>query len=167
LGIGTVGLIAGSRFLPYHFLQSWSGPDRIPANLCDFPVTTTNPHSTRADQWAGAVFALLVVVPAAILPKLAEPKLLLDLRYSPWIIVPILGGTLAGWIMRPRTALAGFGALAGFSGFWCASTWGAGSKATSVYEALAATGVGVLPVFVLYALYKRFNKARHAFPADR
>ena len=125
------------------------------------------PQSMTSDQWAGVVFALLVVVPAAILPKCGVPELLLQLRYSPWILIPILGGAAAGWIFRRRLALAIFGAVAGYSGFWCAATWGAGSAATSSYEALAATGVGVLPVFLLYGLYQRITKSRNALRTDR
>ncbi|MES2708487.1 MAG: hypothetical protein V4726_17980 [Verrucomicrobiota bacterium] len=113
-------------------------------------------------QWAGLIFALLVVVPAAFIPQMGKPGYLLELRDSPWILVPVLGGALAGWILGRRTAPAFFGALAGFAGFWCAATWGAGSKATSAYEALAATGAGVLPVGVLYRLHQRFTRTKKA-----
>jgi hypothetical protein len=118
------------------------------------------------EQWSGAVFALLVVVPAALIPKMGHPERLLDLRYSLWAIVPVVGGFIAGLILRRRLSLALFAAVAGYTGFWSAATWGAGSRATSVYEALSATGVGILPVFLFYALYKRFTKPRHALPAD-
>jgi hypothetical protein len=124
------------------------------------------PQSMTSDQWAGAVFALLVVVPAALLPKCGVPERLLAFRDSPWVLIPILGGAAAGWICRRRLSLAIFGALAGYSGFWCAATWGARSAATSTYEALAATGVGVLPVFLIYALYQRITKSRDALRAD-
>ena len=118
------------------------------------------------EQWSGAVFGLLVVVPAALIPKMGHPERLLDLRYSLWAIVPVIGGFIAGWILRRRLSLAIFAAVAGCTGFWSAATWGAGSRATSVYEALAATGVGILPVFLFYALYKRFTKPRYTLPSD-
>ena len=118
------------------------------------------------DQWSGAVFALLVVVPAALIPKMGHPEWLVDLRYSLWAMVPVIGGFLSGWILRRRLALAFFAAVAGYTGFWSAATWGAGSRATSVYEALAATGVGILPVFLFYALYKRFTKPTYAPRSD-
>lgn len=123
-------------------------------------------QSLTADQWAGVVFALLVVVPAGLLPKCGLPEQLLPMRYSGWVLIPILGGGLAGWIMRRRFLLAALGALAGYSGFWCAATWCAGSKASSSYEALAATGVGVLPVYLLYELHKRIRKHRDALRSD-
>ncbi len=74
-----------------------------------------------SEQWAGVVFSLLVVVPVALMPMFGAMTKLLELRYSVWVVVPIIGGAAAGWLMRRRLDLMIFGAVAAYSGFWCAA----------------------------------------------
>lgn len=119
------------------------------------------------EQWAGGIYALMVVLPTIILSKEAQPEVVLSLRYSVWAAIPVLGGLAAGWILRRRWGLAMVGGISGYTGAWCAATWCAGSRATSIYEALIATGVGALPVFVVYGLYKRFTKPSHDVHSTR
>ncbi len=115
----------------------------------------------KREQWAGAIFSLTVVLPAAILADQGNPQLLLSLRYSPWVLIPVIGGFISGFVIRGRPSLAIFAALAGYSGFWSAATWGAGSRATSLLETLAATGVGVLPCLLMYVIYSRLTRTEN------
>jgi hypothetical protein len=95
-------------------------------------------EAMKPEQWAGAIYALTVVVPPAIIAKEAGPEFLLGLRYSLWIVFPIIGGFVAGFVLRRKLLHAVLGAISGFTGFWTAASWGAGSSATSFLEALMA-----------------------------
>lgn len=121
-------------------------------------------QQTQAAQWAGAVFALLVLTPVILIPEFGGPERLLAFRYSLWALLPVFGGALGGWLLGRRFPALLAGGLAGYSAFWCAATWGAGSAATSIYESLAAAGVGVLPVVVLYGLGRRLARWSEGLP---
>lgn len=120
----------------------------------------------KPEQWAGGIYALTVVVPPAILAKEASPEFLLGLRYSPWIAIPIIGGFVAGFVLRRRLFHAFLGALSAYIGFWTAASWGSGSRATSFIETLMAVGVGILPVFLVYGIYRRLTTTRLERPTE-
>ncbi len=111
---------------------------------------------------AGVVFALTTPIPAWGLTKVFEPATMRTLPFSPWILLPVAGSAVSGFLLAPRQKSRGiiFGALAGFGSFWLSCAWAAGSRATSIYEILGTSFAGVLPSLLLHGIiFGRSSKA--------
>lgn len=113
-----------------------------------------DPHAMTPDKWAGAVYGALVCAPAVIMAK--EGFELFSLMNTLWMLVPVLGGLLAGFLLRRGWYVTLLSSLSAYSSVWCVASW-SGSR-NSAFEGMVAAGVGVFPFFIIYLMYKRFSK---------
>lgn len=83
--------------------------------------TPNNQHVNR-EHVAVAVFILLTLLSALALPGLDLVGEHTDLRYAIWLLVPVVGGAISGYIYRGTLVATALGAVLGYAVYWCLIT---------------------------------------------